>query len=128
MILQQRIPFFQTIAEAANVTEDEILGHDLFLYNRQEPCIWGASREFLSVPGSTISSVPLPSLKGFLSGAKEDYLALHCVFDNEEVGSGTKQGAASTFLKDTLTRIHRNLGYNEEEFSCASCQQSHGLC
>lgn len=42
--------FFQTIAEAANVTEDEILGHDLFLYNRQEPCIWGASREFLSAP------------------------------------------------------------------------------
>lgn len=32
------------------ITEDEILGHDLFLYNRQEPCIWGASREFLSAP------------------------------------------------------------------------------
>ena len=108
--------FFQTIAEAANVTEDEILGHDLFLYNRQEPCIWGASREFLSAPRLDDLQCAFASLKGFLSGAKEDYLALHCVFDNEEVGSGTKQGAASTFLKDTLTRIHRNLGYNEEDF------------
>ena len=105
--------FFQTIAEAANVTEDEILGHDLFLYNRQEPCIWGASREFLSAPRLDDLQCAFASLKGFLSGAKEDYLALHCVFDNEEVGSGTKQGAASTFLADTLIRINHAMGRDE---------------
>ena len=55
-------------------------------------------------------------MKGFLYGEKNNYLALHCVFDNEEVGSGTKQGAASTFLRDTLQRIHEVLGYNCEDY------------
>ena len=107
--------FFQTIAEAANVTEDEILGHDLFLYNRQEPCIWGASREFLSAPRLDDLQCAFASLKGFLSGAKEDYLALHCVFDNEEVGSGTKQGAGSPVLRTIIERIVFNLGGGPED-------------
>jgi len=44
------------------------------------------------------------------------YIAVHCVLDNEEVGSGTKQGAASTFLKDTLQRINFALGGDEEDY------------
>ena len=55
-------------------------------------------------------------MKGFLSSEKNNYLALHCVFDNEEVGSSTKQGAASTFLRDTLQRIHEVLGYDREDY------------
>ena len=51
-----------------------------------------------------------------MSAEKNNYLALHCVFDNEEVGSGTKQGAASTFLKDTLRRINDGLGRTYEEY------------
>ena len=47
---------------------------------------------------------------------KADCIAVHCVLDNEEVGSGTKQGAASTFLKDTLLRIHNGLGRTYEEY------------
>ena len=43
-------------------------------------------------------------------------MAIHCVLDNEEVGSGTKQGAASTFLYDTLTRIHDCLGFTREDY------------
>ena len=43
-------------------------------------------------------------------------IAVHCVLDNEEVGSGTKQGAASTFLKDTLLRINTGLGRTYEEY------------
>ena len=43
-------------------------------------------------------------------------VAVHCVYDNEEVGSGTKQGAASTFLKDVLMRIIRAFGKTEDEY------------
>lgn len=43
-------------------------------------------------------------------------MAVHCVLDNEEVGSGTKQGAASTFLFDTLIRVHEALGYDGEDY------------
>lgn len=43
----------------------------------------------------------------------EKSIPVHCVFDNEEVGSGTKQGAASTFLADTLIRINHAMGRDE---------------
>lgn len=108
--------FFSVIANAAGVSEDQILGHDLFLYNRQEPSVWGASGEFLSAPRLDDLQCAFSSLQGFLKGDRQRHLAVHCVFDNEEVGSGTKQGAASTFLADTLMRIHELLGFSREEY------------
>ena len=108
--------FFKHIAEAAGISEEEILGHDLFLYNRQPASIWGASGEFLSCSRLDDLQCAFASLQGLLAGKKEDYMAVHCVLDNEEVGSGTKQGAASTFLYDTLTRVHECLGYTREDY------------
>lgn len=108
--------FFQQIADAADVSPDEILGHDLFLYNRQAGTIWGADNEFLSAGRLDDLQCAFASIKGFLQGKKENSLAVHCVLDNEEVGSQTKQGAASTFLYDTLTRINSSLGFNREDY------------
>lgn len=107
--------FLKTIAEAAGVKPEDILGHDLFLYNRQKGSIWGAHEEFVSCGRLDDLQCAFASLKGFLAGAKTQSLAVHCVLDNEEVGSGTKQGAASTFLRDTLSRISAALGFTEEE-------------
>ena len=56
------------------------------------------------------------SMEGMLAGKHEKSIAVHCVLDNEEVGSGTKQGAASTFLKDTLRRINDGLSRTYEEY------------
>ena len=108
--------FLDMIAEAAQVEKDDILGHDLFLYNRQSASVWGASEEFVSAPRLDDLQCAFASLRGFLAGQKKEYLAVHCVFDNEEVGSATKQGAASTFLYDTLTRVHEALGYSREDY------------
>lgn len=108
--------FMKIIAEAAGVQEEEILGHDLFLYNREKASIWGGSKEFISCGRLDDLQCAFASIKGFLAGKKQKYLAVHCVFDNEEVGSGTKQGAASTFLYDTLTRIHDCLGLTREDY------------
>lgn len=108
--------FMETVAGAAHVSTDDILGHDLFLYNRESASIWGADEEFISAPQLDDLQCAFSSMKGFLYGEKNNYLALHCVFDNEEVGSGTKQGAASTFLRDTLQRIHEVLGYDREDY------------
>lgn len=107
--------FLKTIAEAAGVKPEDILGHDLFLYNRQKGSIWGAHEEFVSCGRLDDLQCAFASLKGFLAGEKTQSLAVHCVLDNEEVGSGTKQGAASTFLRDTLSRISAALGFTEEE-------------
>ena len=56
------------------------------------------------------------SLQGILAAKPKHSVAVHCVYDNEEVGSGTKQGAASTFLKDVLMRIIRAFGKTEDEY------------
>lgn len=108
--------FMKTIADSAGIKEDEILGHDLFLYNRVKGSIWGANEEFLSSSRLDDLQCAFSSLKGFLKGKKEEHIAVHCVLDNEEVGSGTKQGAASTFLYDTLVRVNECMGFNYEDY------------
>lgn len=104
------------VAEELGVNPEDILAHDLFLYNRMEGTIWGADREFVSAPRLDDLQCAFASMEGMLAGKKEESIAVYCVLDNEEVGSGTKQGAASTFLKDTLRRINDGLGRTYEEY------------
>ncbi|WP_455648990.1 M18 family aminopeptidase [Enterocloster citroniae] len=108
--------FMKTVAESAGVREKDVLGHDLFLYSRTPGTIWGADGEFISCGRLDDLQCAFASLKGFLEGENSENVSVHAVFDNEEVGSGTKQGADSTFLEDTLKRINRNLGRSEEEY------------
>lgn len=108
--------FLRTIADAAGIKEEDILGHDLFLYNRQKGSVWGASGEYISCPRLDDLQCAFASLKGFLTAPKQSFMTVHCVLDNEETGSATKQGAASTFLYDTLTRAYRSLPMTEEDY------------
>ena len=108
--------FMKTVAESAGVCEKAILGHDLFLYNRVKGSIWGASGEFVSCGRLDDLQCAFSSLKGFLKGECGDSVPVHAVFDNEEVGSSTKQGADSTFLEDVLRRINRGAGRTEEDY------------
>lgn len=108
--------FLRTIADAADIKEEDILGHDLFLYNRQKGSVWGASGEYISCPRLDDLQCAFASLKGFLTAPKQSFMTVHCVLDNEETGSATKQGAASTFLYDTLTRAYRSLHMTEEDY------------
>lgn len=106
----------ELIAEQAGVTKEEILSHDLFLYNRMPGTIWGADDEFVSAARLDDLQCVFASIEGMLRAENKKSIAVHCVMDNEEVGSGTKQGAASTFLKDTLLRINMGLGRTYEEY------------
>ncbi len=108
--------FMGEIAEAAGVRPEEILGNDLFLYNRMPGTIWGTESEFISAPRLDDLECAFCSMKGFMAGDKKKHIAVHCVFDNEEVGSGTSRGASSTFLRDTLTRIESGLGRDREDY------------
>jgi aspartyl aminopeptidase len=56
------------------------------------------------------------SLRAFLTSGEGRSIPVHCVFDNEEVGSSTRQGAASTFLADTLMRILEGLGFGMDRY------------
>ena len=107
--------FRQRIAEAAGVREDAVLGQDLFVYPKQKGCIWGPEGEFLSAPHLDDLQCAFACFKGFLAGSRSEHAAVFCLYDNEEVGSLTRQGAASTFLKDTLERICESLGMSRQE-------------
>ena len=101
--------FMDIVAEAAGVKKEEILGSDLFLYCRQEGTVWGAHGEYVSSPKLDDLQCTFANLQGFLQGGHPNTISVYAVFDNEEVGSGTKQGAASTALLDTLLRINESL-------------------
>ena len=111
--------FMKLMAAEADVAEEDILGHDLFLYDRTPGTVWGANEEFISAPRLDDIQCAFASLEGFLRGERKESIAVHCVLDNEEVGSGTKQGADSTFLMDTLRRINTGLGRDEEAYLMA---------
>lgn len=106
----------EIIAEQTGVKKEDIISHDLFLYNRMPGTVWGADREFVSSARLDDLQCAFASMEGLLRAQNHESIAVHCVMDNEEVGSGTKQGAASTFLKDTLLRINMGLGRTYEEY------------
>ena len=108
--------FKKLIAEAAGVSEEAVYGSDIYLYNREEASVWGAQEEFISCQHLDDLQCAYASLKGFLQGHQEKSVNVYACFDNEEVGSGTKQGAGSTFLYDILRRINMGLGKSEEDY------------
>ena len=108
--------FWPMIADTAGVKVPDILGSDLFLYCRTPGSIWGSQKEFLSAPRLDDLECVFATLKGFLAAKDSDAAPVFCVFDNEEVGSGTKQGAKSTFLADTLYRIFHGMNRDYEDY------------
>ncbi len=96
-------------AEAAGVDAEKILGEDLFLYTRQEGRFIGAKGEFVLSPRLDDLQSAFALTKAFTESLPTEYINICAVFDNEEVGSGTRQGADSTFLEDVLQRITEGL-------------------
>ncbi len=88
----------------------KILGHDLYLYIRQKSTVWGIDGEFLSSTALDDLECVWGSAQGFLHAGESGSIPVLCVFDNEEIGSGSAQGAGSTLLPDTLSRICDCLG------------------
>ena len=108
--------FLDIVAGAAGVDKEDILGTDLFLYCRGRGVVWGANGEYLSSPKLDDLQCTFANLQGFLAGGHPNTISVYAVFDNEEVGSGTKQGAAGTVLLDTLLRVNEALGRSHEDY------------
>lgn len=105
--------FMDMVAKAAGVKADEILGHDLFLYIRDKGRIIGGSGEYILSPRLDDLQCAFSSMTALLESTPRSYVNICAVFDNEEVGSGTRQGADSTFLSDILYRIQEGLGKSD---------------
>ncbi len=107
------------IAEAAGVREEDILGHDLFLYNRERASVWGAGDAFFSCARIDDLECAWAAVTALTESSARDTVNVCAVFDNEEVGSSTRQGADSSFLYDTLTRTGFALGASDGEIRAA---------
>ena len=108
--------FMRIVAEAAEVNEDEIISHDLFVYARDKGKVWGGSDEYISAPHLDDLQCVYGCLEGFLGVNNSSSVPVLAVFDNEETGSLTKQGADSTFLEDVLKRISLSCSKDEEGY------------
>lgn len=108
--------FMDRIAREADVKKEDILGSDLYVYNRMQGSVWGSEDEFISIGKLDDLECVYSSMTSFLSAEEQDRIPVHCVYDNEEVGSSTRQGAASTFLADTLERIQEALGGSASDY------------
>ncbi|MCM1388286.1 MAG: M18 family aminopeptidase [Bacillus sp. (in: Bacteria)] len=108
--------FFKEIAKEAGILEEEILGTDLFLYNRDKCRLIGMDDAFIAGPRLDDLECAFAAVTALISEKPEEYCNLCLILDNEEVGSGTKQGAASTFLKDVLVRICGRLEMDDEDY------------
>ena len=92
--------------ELEDLAGGKILGHDLYLYIREKARIWGMDGEYISSAALDDLECAWGCTQGFLNARpNEQAIPVLCVFDCEEVGSASVQGAASMLLADTLSRI-----------------------
>lgn len=111
--------FEEMIAKESGVEKEDILSYDLFLYNRMRGTTLGINEEFVVAPKLDDLECAYSSIEGMLNAKlSKDYVTVCAVFDNEEVGSGTKQGADSDFLEVTLERLCMALGLDAQERYC----------
>ena len=120
--------FKEFIAKLAGVNEEDILASDLYVYNCQDGVEFGS---FISAPRLDDLQCAYSALTAFLSAEESDATPVYALFDNEEVGSQTKQGAASTFLYDTLERIadatHSDYKRAVANSFMVSCDNAHAI-
>ena len=126
--------FDNMIAKELGIEAEAILAKDLYLVNRQKAAIIGFDNEFISSGRLDDLECVYTSLRGFVEAENKNHINVFAVFDNEEVGSVTKQGAMSTFLASTLDRVNTALGKSKEEYYTAiaksiliSCDNAHAV-
>ena len=126
--------FDKMLAKELGVKPEAILAKDLYLVNRQKAAVIGYDNELISSGRLDDLECVYTSLLGFIEAMNNDHINVFAVFDNEEVGSVTKQGAMSTFLVSTLNRINKALGKSDEDYYRAiaksmliSCDNAHAI-
>jgi len=111
--------FLDFLSKETGIPQDKICSYDLFVYNADSAKTWGADKEFISGPRIDDLECVYSTLEGFINSSNNDFVTVHAVFDNEETGSMSRQGADSTFLRDTLKRINSALGRKKEDYLMA---------
>lgn len=114
--LEKENLLLKLIANELNVDQKDILDFDLYLYDTTPACTFGLNNEFLSAGRLDDLSMAEAGLEALLGSNVNDKTQILAIFDNEETGSGTKQGAGSPFLASIIQRVVLAQGGNVEGF------------
>lgn len=95
---------------------EDILASDLFVANSQKAVLAGAEDEFIMSARYDDLGCVFAGMEAMLDAQSDSYINVLAVFDNEEVGSLTRQGADSTFMRDTLESIAEGIGVSNQVY------------
>ena len=104
------------VADELKIDAADILDFDLTLYDTTPACTVGLHDELITSGRLDDLSMVHAALIALLESSPSTMTQVMAIFDNEETGSGTKQGAASPILKNILERIAFSLGADKEDF------------
>ena len=110
---------FKELLDSTRKNEEEILSYDLNLYNKEKAVFGGINNEFIYSPKEDNLVSAYISILSLISSISYDGISLGVVFNNEEVGSSSLNGADSDFLATNLKRISKSLGFSNDELSRA---------
>lgn len=99
----------EIIAEQLSILPEQILGSDLYLYSGEKGRRVGVNGEFVLAPRLDDLQCAYGTLQGFIESDPKDYISVYCLFNNEEVGSRTRQGADSDLLRSVLEELWEKL-------------------
>lgn len=108
--------FLNLLAKELDVAKDKILDYEFYLYNCDEPQVLGLHNEFLSSPRLDNLTSVHACLSGLINSSRKHGICVAALYDNEEIGSDTKQGAASPLLDRILEKIYLSLGYSRCDY------------
>lgn len=111
--------FVEAIAKALDVKKEDILDYELMIYNTDKPCFVGLEDEFVSSPRLDNLTSTQALIEGITSEQRTRGINMMIVFDHEEVGSRSKQGAASTLVATYLEKIYVSLGFDKHDVTNA---------
>lgn len=112
--------FTAFLAAEAGCKKEELLGYDLYVYNRTPATRIGMEGEFFSAPRIDNLMCAFGTLEGFINSENENTITVYYAADNEETGSSTKQGAGSVFLSDIIDRICEAFGVDRRRALASS--------
>lgn len=112
----EKVDLKELLSKELNISKESILNYDLYICSKEKGYVWGLNNEYFSSPRIDNLQCAFTSLKGFIDGINNRNINVYACFDNEEVGSATRQGADSSFLEDILRRINDGLGYNDSKY------------
>lgn len=106
----------EELSKQRPVSHEDILDFDLYLADTQPACTFGVHDEFISSGRLDDLSMCFAGLEALIAAPESDTTQVLAIFDNEETGSQTKQGAGSPFLASMLMRIARQQSGSEEAY------------